>query len=255
MQEAQIREGAEEFSLGSGPTGVLLIHGFTGSPRSMRGLGEYLAGKGLSVRGLRLPGHGTTWEELNLKRSDDWVQALDAELDDFASGHEEVFLVGLSFGGALAIDCAVRRPDQVRGVVTLAPFLLSKDPMRFAAPVVAKVLKSFPGVGNDICEPGQDELCYDKLPVRAVPHVLRFAARVRGLLPSLRVPILTMHSRNDHTAPPDASELIMEKAGSADKEVVWFDRSYHVITMDYDRHEVFERTFNFIKERSKNHAL
>ncbi|MDP9068964.1 MAG: alpha/beta fold hydrolase [Actinomycetota bacterium] len=252
QQELEIREGAEEFTLGSGPVGALLIHGFTGSPKSMRGLGEHLAEKGLSVRGIRLPGHGTSWEELNLKNADDWVQALDTEFLDFSAEHEEVFLVGLSFGAALAIDCAVRRPDQVAGVVAIAPFLFTKDPLRFAAPVVGKVLKSFPGVGNDICEPGQDELCYDRLPVRAVPHMLRFAARAKRLLPSLRVPILTMHSRNDHTAPPEASQVIVDQAGSTDKEVVWFERSYHVITMDHDRHEVFERTYDFITKRVKH---
>lgn len=250
MPELQILEGAEEFSLGRGRTGALLIHGFTGSPRSMRELGEYLADRGLSVRGVRLPGHGTSWEELNLKSSEDWVQALDAEFLDLAADHDEIFLIGLSFGAALALDLAVRRPDRVAGVVTLAPFLLSKDPLRVAAPLVGRVLKSFPGVGNDICEPGQDELCYDRLPLKAVPHVLRFVARVRGLLPSLQVPVLTMHGRQDHTAPPDGSELIMSKAGSRDKELVWLERSYHVITMDYERQEVFERTFNFMKERS-----
>lgn len=250
MQELQILEGAEEFSLGDGPTGALLIHGFTGNPYSMRELGEYLADNGLSVRGIRLPGHGTSWEDLNLKKTEDWVQAVDTEFLDFASQHDEVFVVGLSFGAALAIDLAVRRPDRLKGIVTLAPFLLSKDPLRVAAPVVARVLRSFPGVGNDICEPGQDERCYDRLPVKAVPHVLKFVARVRGLLPSLQVPVLTMHGRQDHTAPSDGSELIMEKAASTDKELVWLERSYHVITMDYDRQEVFERTLNFIKKRS-----
>lgn len=252
MQELQILEGAEEFSLGSGRTGALLIHGFTGSPYSMRGLGEYLADKGLSVRGVRLPGHGTSWEELNLKNTEDWVQAVDAEFLDFAADHDEVFLVGLSFGAALSLDLAVRRPDRVAGVVALAPFLLSKDPLRVAAPLVGRLLKSFPGVGNDICEPDQDERCYDRLPLKAVPHVLRFVARVRGLLPSLAVPVLTIHGRQDHTAPPEGSELIIEKAATKDKELVWLERSYHVITMDYERQEVFERTFNFIKERAKS---
>lgn len=61
-----------------------------------------------------------------------------------------------------------------------------------------------------------------------------------------------MHSRNDHTAPPESAEYVFEHAGAIDKEIVWYDRSYHVITMDYDRDDVFARTFDFIKERSKS---
>lgn len=250
--EHEIRAGAEEFSLGSGPVGALLIHGFTGSPKSMREFGEYLAGKGLAVRGLRLPGHGTSWADANTKTAADWERAVDAEFDSFKADHDEVFVVGLSFGGTLALDLAARRPGDVAGVVTIAGFVLSKDPLRHAAPFLSKVLKSFPGVGNDIAEPGQDELCYDRLPVRAVPHVLALVKRARGLLPSLRVPLLAMHSRNDHTVVPESSQVIYDEAGSHDKQLVWFDRSYHVVTMDYDRHEVFERTFDFIKERAKS---
>lgn len=250
--EHEIRAGAEEFSLGSGPTGVLLIHGFTGSPKSMRELGEHLAERGLAVRGIRLPGHGTSWEDANTKTADDWEKAVDAEFEQFAAEHDEVFVVGLSFGGTLALDLAARRPGDLAGVVSLAGLALSKDPLRHVAPVMSKVLKSFPGLGNDICEPGQDELCYDRIPVRAVPHVLKLMKRMRGMLPSLRTPLLLMHSRNDHTVVPESSQVIYDEAGSHDKQLVWFERSYHVITMDYDRHEVFERTYNFIKERAQS---
>ena len=251
MQQVEIRQGAEEFTLGAGPTGVLLVHGFTGSPYSMRGLGEYLADRGLSVRGLRLPGHGTSWEDCNTKTARDWVEAVDEEFERFAAAHDEVFLVGLSFGGTLALNLATRNPDRVAGVVTLAGFVMSKDPLRFAAPIMARVIKSFPGLGNDICQPDQDELCYDRIPVRAVPHVLKLMSQTRGLLPSLRIPLLAMHSRNDHTVPPESSQAIYDEAGSIAKEIVWFERSYHVITMDYDRDEVFERTYDFIKERAQ----
>lgn len=254
MKQIEIREGAEEFTLGSGPTGVLLIHGFTGSPRSMRGLGEFLAERGLSVRGPRLPGHATSWQDCNTKTARDWTDAVDDEFERFSAAHEEVFLVGLSFGATLALNLAVRQPDRVSGVVSLAGFVLSKDPLRFAAPVMGLVLKSFPGLGNDIAEPGQDELCYDRIPVRAVPHVLKLMKQTRGLLPSLRVPLLAMHSRNDHTVSPDSSQAIYDEAGSTDKDLIWFERSYHVITMDYDRDEIFERTYNFIKQRAK-HAV
>ncbi|MEA2433074.1 MAG: carboxylesterase [Actinomycetota bacterium] len=250
MQELQIREGAEEFELGSGPTGALLVHGFTGSPRSMRGLGEHLAAAGLSVRGVRLPGHGTTWQDLNSKKAEDWSGAVDKEFANFASGHDELFVVALSFGGALALDLAARNPGKIAGLVLLAPFVLTKDPLRFLAPVMPKLIKSLPGVGNDICLEGQDELCYDKLPTVAAAHMLKYCKNVRAELPKVTAPLLVMHSRNDHTSPPASSQFINDNVGSTDKELVWLDRSYHVITMDHDRDDVFRRTQEFIQKRS-----
>ncbi len=120
MQELKILEGAEEFSFNesaTGGTGVLLIHGFTGSPQSTRPLGEYLGDKGLPVVGIRLPGHGTTWEDLNTRTAADWVGTVDAALDQMTARHERVFLVGLSFGVALSLDAAARRPADVAGIV------------------------------------------------------------------------------------------------------------------------------------------
>ena len=172
MQELKILEGAEEFSLGSGRTGALLIHGFTGSPQSMKSLGEHLANEGLSVSGIRLPGHGTTWEDLNVRKASEWTGAVDEALDKMLAAHDEVFLVGLSFGGTLALDCASRRPDDVKGLVTLAGMVHSKDPRRFLAPAIRFLTKSLPGVGNDICDPEARELCYDRLPTSAAYSVL-----------------------------------------------------------------------------------
>ena len=101
MTDPQILEGAEEFDLGSGRTGALLVHGFTGSPQSMRGLGEFLADKGLRVSGLRLPGHGTTWQDLGTRRSEEWSETVRMGFEKLAAECDEVFLVGLSFGVAL----------------------------------------------------------------------------------------------------------------------------------------------------------
>jgi carboxylesterase len=250
LQELQIREGAEEFSLGSGPVGALLVHGFTGSPRSMRPLGEHLAAAGYSVRGLRLPGHGTTWQDLNSKKAEDWSGAVDEEFANFAADHEEVFVVALSFGGALALDLAARHPREVSGLVLLAPFVLTKDPLRFLAPVMPRLIKSLPGVGNDICLEGQDELCYDKLPTVAAAHMLKYCKGVRAGLPKVTAPILVIHSRNDHTSPPASSQFIYDHVGSSDKDLVWLERSYHVITLDHDAADVFRRTEEFIAKRS-----
>ena len=251
MQELKILEGAEEFSFGSGPTGVLLVHGFTGSPQSMLPLGRFLGDAGLSVSGIRLPGHGTTWQDLNSRTSQEWIARVDAALDQMVSSHEEVFLVGLSGGGTLALDCAARRPDDIAGLVTLAGFVDSKDPLRFVAPFVRHIIKSLLGFGNDICDPDSRELCYDRLPTSAAYVMLRLAQKTRAALPHIKAPILVMHSHNDHTVHPGNADMIIEGVSSTDKELVWLDRSYHVLTLDHDRDEVYRRTLDFIEQRAR----
>lgn len=250
MQELKVLEGAEEFSLGQGPTGVLLVHGFTGSPDSMRPLGDFLAHKGLGCFGIRLPGHGTTWEDLGTRTSTEWVEAVELAYQKMKTEHDEVFVVGLSFGVALSLDLAARHPE-IPGLVSIAGFLLTKDPRRVLAPVISKLIRSVPAVGNDICDPNGKELCYDKVPTAAAYTMLKFVKTVRAELPEVKCPVLIMHSHNDHTAHPDNAKLIHDRVSSTDKQLVWLDKSYHVLTLDHDRHEVYERTYEFIQARSR----
>jgi carboxylesterase len=216
----------------------------------MRPLGQFLGDKGLSVTGVRLPGHGTTWEDLNARTAREWVATVDEALDDMLTRHDQVFVVGLSFGVALALDAAARRPDDIAGLVSLAGFIDTRDPKRFAAPLVRYLVKSLPGVGNDICDPDSRELCYDRLPTSAAYAMLRFCSGVKSSLDRVEVPLLVIHSHNDHTAHPGNAEMIYERTSSTDKEIVWVDRSYHVITLDHDREEVYRRTFEFIDQRA-----
>lgn len=250
MQELKILEGAEEFSLGRGPSGVLMVHGFTGSPDSLRPVGDFLAERGFGCFGLRLPGHGTTWEDLGTRTSAEWVDAVGVAYEKMKTEHDEVFVVGLSFGVALALDLASRNPE-IPGLVSIAGFLLTKDPRRVLAPLLSKVLKTVPGVGNDICDPNGREICYDKVPTAATYSMLKFVRTVRDRLARVTCPVLVMHSHNDHTAHPDNAQLIHDRVSSTDKQLVWLDRSYHVLTLDHDRHEVYERTYEFIKARSR----
>lgn len=246
-----ILEGAEEFALGEGAVGTLLIHGFTGSPHSMRGIGEYLAARNIAVTCPRLPGHGTTWQDLNTKRTEDWVEAAETAFHQLCAEKDEVFLIGLSFGGTLALDLAARYPDRVAGVVTLAGFVHTKDPRRFFAPLIRYIVKSLPAVSNDIADPESRELAYDRFPTGAAHWMLKQVNRARRGLGAVTAPILVMHGRNDRTIGPYNARLIYDSVGSADKEVVYLDRSNHVILLDYDKDEVFERTYAFIKDRSK----
>ena len=242
----QVLEGAEEFAFGEGPTGALLVHGFTGSPQGLRALGSHLADQGIAVAAPRLPGHGTTWEDLNARGADDWVRTVDDAHEALAGRCDEVFLVGLSFGAALSFDLAARKPDGVAGIVALAPFVMTKDPRRFLSPVIRLLVQSLPGVGNDVADPEVKEIAYERLPTSAAYRMLQFTKRVRSQLPKVTCPLLILHSRNDHTAHPDNANVILDSVGSTDKRVEWFDRSYHVITIDYDKDRVAELTTGFI---------
>jgi carboxylesterase len=249
--EVRILEGAEAFSLGEGHVGALLVHGFTGSPQGLRGLGAFLAERGISVVAPLLPGHGTTWQDLNSRTADEWTAAVDAAFHEMAAEKEEVFLVGLSFGGGLVLDLAARYPLDVAGVVTLAGMVETRDPRRHLAPVIRKLVKSLPGVGNDIADPEGKEIAYDRLPTSAAYHMLGFLKRAKMGLGAVTAPILILHGRNDHTVLPFNADVIHDSVGSTDKELVWLERSYHVITLDHDRDQVFDRTYRFIAEHSK----
>lgn len=254
MEQIRVVEGAEEFSLGDGPVGALLVHGFTGSPQSLRPLGDYLAERGIAVMAPRLPGHGTTWQDLNVRKAEEWVSHVEASFNQLSAERHEVFLVGLSFGAALCVNFASHYPDRIKGLVSIAGFLQTKDPRRFLSPVVRRLVKSLPGAANDIAHPEYKELAYDRLPTGAAWAMLQFTKQARSSLGAVRCPVLVLHSHNDHTAHPSNAQLIFDRVSSEDKELVWLDRSYHVLTLDHDRDEVFRRTHEFIKERS-THAI
>jgi carboxylesterase len=252
VTQARIIEGAEEFTLGDGPVGALLVHGFTGSPQGLRGIGEHLAANGIAVAGIRLPGHGTTWEDCNTTTSVEWVEAVERGYDLISEGRDEVFVVGLSFGAALALDLAARRPGDVTGMVCLATFLQTKDPRSHLAPLIRRLTASVAGVGNDIADPAGREIAYERFPTIAGASMLSFTKRVRLRLPQVVCPVLVMHGRNDHTARPFNATLVFDNISSSDKQLVWCERSYHVITLDYDRDLVFERTLRFIMDRTRH---
>lgn len=247
---AQVIAGAEAFELGSGPAGALLIHGYTGSPQALRGLGEHLAAHGLRVAAPRLPGHGTTWQDLDRHTYPDWVAEVERAHSALSSACEEVFVVGLSFGGALGLHLAQRHPGELKGLVTIAGLVKTFDPRRPLAGVIRRVVRSLPGVANDIADPNMREIAYERLPANATYSMVRFLDIVRESLTQVDVPLLVIHSHNDHTVDPRNARLIFDGVGSRDKALEWFDRGYHVLTLDLERERIFERVYTFIKERS-----
>ena len=247
-----IMPGAEPFGFeGAGSeTGVLLVHGFTGTPQSLRPWGEHLAAQGWTVLCPRLPGHGTSIKDLAATTGDDWYGEAEMALVGLAERCSSVFVCALSMGGTVALDLAARHPDRVAGLVIVNGTIYSEDPRARFAPVLGKLPFSVKGIASDIADPDNHELGYTRVPLRAAAALLAYQSRVQQRLPQVQAPALLMVSRQDHVVPTGNTSYIAEHIGSTDVDVVWLERSYHVATLDYDAPLVFERSTEFVVKRS-----
>ena len=235
--------GAEPFNFHGGPIGFLLLHGLSGSPAGMRQIGEWLAARGHAVSCPRYPGHGTSWKELARTRWQDWAAEATRALKELDRRCDHVSVMGLSVGGAMALHLAARYPDVVRSVVGVNP--LVRDPRLLVAVYLWMVIPPRKGITNDIKKPDQDEIAYDRFPVRALGQLQRFLKIVERELPRVRQPLLVFNSLEDHIVPKGNAEWLLGRVGSTDKELVELTNSYHVATLDHDAELIFERTHEF----------
>jgi carboxylesterase len=240
---ARLIPGAEAFRFDRGPIGVLLQHGFTGSPASMRPMGEWLAGQGMSVVGPRLPGHGTRWEDLEETRWEDWIGESEATLIDLSGRCTAVIAVGLSMGAAVALHLGAVHPKSLRGVVAINPVV--RRPDLALLPIARVFTRTVKGVGGDIKRPGVDEIHYDRTPLKAAAELRSFLRVLWRELPTMGLPLLVFSSVEDHLVKPVNSRLVMERVGSERKELIRLANSYHVATLDYDADLIFERILEF----------
>ena len=226
--------------------GVLLVHGFTGSPASMRPWAEDLHARGYSVSLPQLPGHGTRWQDLNATTYDDWYAEVETAFAKLAAEHDKVAVCGLSMGALLSLDLAVQHPREIAGLVVVNPAVNTERKDIKLLPVLKHVVPAFPAIGNDINKPGQDEHAYPKTPLKAAHSMFQNMARVRGKLPEVTLPLLVLRSRVDHVLDPSSGRILMSTVSSRDLEEVVLEESYHVATLDHDAPLIFDRSASFI---------
>lgn len=232
-------------------TGVLLVHGFTGCPASMRPWGEHLAAEGLTVAVPRLPGHGTTWQELNATSWQDWYAEAARHLDMLRHSCEEVFVCGLSMGGCLALRLAECRPGDVAGLVLVNPSIASTDVRLRALPLLKHVVPAVRGIGSDIKKAGVAERGYDRTPLKALDSLRELWKVTRADLPKVTAPLLIFRSVVDHVVEPLSTQMVLEHVSSQDVAERVLENSYHVATLDYDAATIFTESTHFIRERSR----
>ena len=254
IDPAAVMPGAEPFEFpGSGPngrTGVLLVHGFTGTPMSMRPWGEALAAEGFTVRCPLLPGHGTRWQDCNQWTEEHWSATVAEEFDRLAKDVDRVVVAGLSMGGTLAIRLAELRPNDVAGLVLVNPSLVSLRPEARIAPVVARLTPVWMGIASDIKKPGITEPAYARLPTRAGLALSRLWTLTRADLAKVTTPIQVFRSVEDHIVEPLSVQLLKQGVSSTDVTEVLLENSYHVATLDHDAPLIFEQSAAWIREHA-----
>jgi carboxylesterase len=238
--------GAEPFHHEGGEVAVLLCHGFTGSPQSLRPWAEHLAEHGLTVSLPLLPGHGTRWEDLRITGWQDWYAEVDRALRLLCERHETVFVAGLSMGGALALRLAAKHGDAVRGVMVVNPANKVHGLAAHALPVVRHLVPATKGIASDIAKPDSRELGYDRVPLHAAHSLRQFFQATDRELPQVTQPVLLMRSPQDHVVPPVDSARILSRISSTDVKEVILEQSYHVATLDHDADRIHEESLAFI---------
>ena len=233
---------------GSSHHGILLVHGFTATPGTMRPLGEALAARGFRVKGILLPGHGATAGEMERCRWQDWLAAAQTGFDQLAQECEMVSAVGLSMGGALTLLLAQTRPVH-RAAVLCAALKVRNRASRFARAVwpVMRYYREPPrGFGDRFLS--AYNACYDATPVRSVAELNALMKRTRRGLKAVRCPLLVVRAGQDETVLPDSAALIMDYTSSCKKRLLTLPNSPHVCTLGPERERLFDEVARFFED-------
>lgn len=211
----------------------MVLHGFTGNPSSMRGLAEVFANAGFSVELPRLPGHGTTVEDLLPTRWSDWLSAALAAYDDLSARVEKVVVAGLSMGGTLTAAIGLDRPATAGLVLINAAVEPMPLEVREILRQMAETSETMGAIGDDIAKPGVTEGGNDATPLQALLSMVDAGDVLTPRLGELAMPCLLLTSPQDHTVAPSASDYFAAHVTTS-VERVSLDRSFHVATLDYD---------------------
>jgi carboxylesterase len=236
--------------------GIVFVHGFTGSPASMRPWAHFFEEHGFTVRVPRIPGHGTKWQDLNEVEWQEWPAKVERELAPLVAWCDKVFIFGLSMGGANTLHVTARMAktsmgEKLAGIVLVNPMIHIPGLRIKFGPLIALITKGLPSVGDDIKKPGVDEFGYDVLPTRGVLDLNKFLKATRAMLAKVTVPVLLFHSVEDHVLPVSNTEIILDEIASEEKTRIELTNSYHVATLDYDAEIIFEQSLRFVERMSE----
>lgn len=245
----KLLNGAEPFLIPGGPRGVLLVHGFTGSPGEMRLLGDHLACHGFTVLAIRLPGHGTIVQDMEPTIWRHWSGAVVDGWHILSGLCHEINVVGLSMGGLLSLKLATEY--SVHRLVSLsAPIYLANRQVLFL-PLYRLFRRFIPKKQRNYDIEPHSVANYDQTPLSSLASLLDLIDSVKTDLPRVHCPTLLVQSRREHTVRPESATYIYDHLGATDKELFWLEKSGHVVTLDIERETVFKQVSDFLTRNAK----
>ena len=241
--------GCEPMShVGGSPIGVLVVHGFTGTPASMRGVADAMAVAGFDVELPRLPGHGTTVQDMLTTGWSDWTAEVARARGALAERCAQVVLVGQSMGATLVLASALAEPGAA-GLVCINPVtrMRSAEEIELIDGLLEDELEIVPGEGSDIADPDGFDISYDGTPLRPLRSLLHDGlAPIERRFAELTAPLRLFTSRQDHVVPPaDSEHLVATYGGDVDHS--WLELSFHVATRDFERDVVIAESVAFVE--------
>lgn len=243
---APIMPGAEPDHADGDRRGVLVVHGFTGNPQSMRPVFDALAAEGMTVDMPLLPGHGTVVEDMIPTGFPDWLEAAEAAYVRLAGECDTVAVVGLSMGGALTVWLASEHPE-IAGIACLNAIVSPPEGMVEAVQeMLGSGMETMPGIGSDIAKEGTVESAYPDTPLRPILTLIDAAAEFQGRLGKITCPVLVVTSPQDHVVDPGNGDVLAENV-SGPVERITAERSYHVVTLDHDAEMVIAAVVDFCR--------
>ena len=225
---------------------MLVLHGFTGNPSSMRGLAEVFGHAGFAVELPRLPGHGSTVDDLIPTRWSDWLRAALQTYDDLASRVDKVVVAGLSMGGTLTVAIGLERPKTAGLILINAAVEPMAPEIRDLLRLMGETSEIMDAIGDDIAKPGVTEGGNDATPIQALLSLAEAGDLLTPRLGELSLPCLLLTSPQDHTVAPSASDFFAAHVTTS-VERVTLERSFHVATLDYDAPLVETSSLAFAK--------
>ena len=235
------------FLKGARNIGVLFIHGFTGTPKSLEPWAQGVNAAGFTAYVPLLAGHGSDWREMRKHDWGDWLNSAEQALSDLEEEVDEVFLAGFSMGGAIATRLVELYPSRVSGLLLLNPSIYDNNVRMLFSKFLAPLIPSIKSEGTDISKPNAPITSQQRISLHAANSLHEFRHIVRKDLPTVTTPTKIFLSREDHVVPPSNGLLIANSIRSKRVETNFFEHSFHVVPHDYDSYKLVQESVDFLQ--------